>query len=141
MRKIFKKAFQDAYGTTPFLLNAISSLNNEEMQERFVEIALDCHITDDELPMMIIRNNTTYELVSTNYLNNEITASYVDTDVRYFATEEEAIEYHNTGNYKCSTSSYSATTEYPYRGEYTSKKQTWFSYYTWMDSEVVVKDK
>ena len=139
MRKIFKKAIESAYGSNPALFNAISFLRSEE-QERFIEIALDCHITDDELPTMIIRNNITYELVSANYLKDEIDASYIDIDVRYFATEEEADEYYNTGNYKCSTSSYSATTEYPCRGEYISKKQTWFSYNTWMNSEVVVKD-
>ena len=139
MRKIFKKAIESAYGSNPALFNAISFLGSEE-QERFIEIALDCHITDDELPIMIIRNNKTYELVSTNYIKDEIIASYIDTDVRYFATEEEANEYYNTGNYKYSKSSSSACTEYPYRGEYTSKKTTWFSYNTWMNSEVVVKD-
>ena len=139
MRKIFKKAIESAYGSNHALFNAISFLGSEE-QERFVEIALDCHITDDELPAMISRNNKLYTLVSTNYLKNEIVASYIDTDVRYFATEEEANEYFNTGNYKYSQSSGSPCAEYPCCGEYTSKKTTWFSYYTWMNSEVVVEE-
>lgn len=138
MRKIFKKAIEHAYGSSPALFNAISFLNESE-QERFVEIAVDCQINDNELPTMVSRNGKVYTLVSTNYLRDEIVASYIDTAVRYFATEEEANEYFNTGKYMYSKSSNSECADYPYKGEYTSKQTTWFSYGTWMNSEVIEK--
>lgn len=138
MRKIFKKAIEHAYGSDAQLLNAISFLNESE-QERFVEIALGCQITDDELPTMVSRNNKVYTLVSTNYLKDEIVASYIDTDVRYFNSPEEADEYGDSGKYTYSKSSGVLTDDYPYKGEYTSKKTTWYSYNTWMNSEVIEK--
>jgi hypothetical protein len=137
MKKIYAQAFNDHIGYVPEVLKAISYLP-EEKQERFVELCVDCEITIDELPKKIRRSDVVYTLVSCNYLEDDIKASYIDTDVRYFATENEAIEYSNSGKYIYSKSEYKETAEYPYKGEYTHEKESYFSFRTWMSSEVVV---
>lgn len=137
MRKIFVKVLNDHFGNMPGVLKAISCLP-EEKQERFIEICVDCEMTIDELPKKIRRNDVVYTLISCNYFEDEVKASYIDTDVRYFATEEEANTYSNSGKYNYSRSEFKETAEYPHRGDYTHKKETYFGFRTWMNSEIVI---
>lgn len=136
MRKIFKKVLKDSFGDNTSLINAISFLNTDE-QERFIELCVGCEITEDELPKKIRRNNVIYTLESCNYIKNEIIAKYVGTDTRYFSTQEEANEFAITGKYNYNTSTYKETETCNIKGEYTSKRETWFTYDDWMNSEVV----
>lgn len=136
MKKIYAKVLNDRFGNITGVLKAISHLP-EDKQERFVELCVDCEITIDELPKRIRRSNVVYTLVSCNYFDDDIKASYIDTDVRYFATLDDAIEYSNSGKYTYSKSEYKETPEYPHKGEYTHKKESYFNFRTWMNSEVV----
>ena len=118
------------------LIRAISMLN-DDMQETFVEVVIGIDMPESKLPKKVRRNNVVYTLQSSNYLKNEIVAKYIGTDVRYFSDEESANNYAATGNYNYNSSSNKKSDVYPIKGEYTSEHTTWYSYHTWMESEVV----
>lgn len=140
MRKIYEWAL-DQIGATKNgnLIKAINMLNDDN-QERFVEITIGIDIDTAELPKKVRRNNVVYTLDSANYLKNEIVATYMGTDTRYFSNEEDANNYAATGKYNYEKSSHKKTDDCPIKGEYISEHTTWYSYYTWMESEVVVED-
>lgn len=136
MKKIYAKALSDTFGHMPGVLKAISYLP-EDKQERFIELCVNCEITIDELPKKIRRNDKVYTFISCNYMEDEVKSSYIDTDVRYFATLSEANEYTNTGKYDYTKSSYKETDKCIFKGEYTHEKAAYFSYRQWLESEVV----
>lgn len=121
------------------LIRAISMFN-DDMQETFVEVIIGIDIDTAKLPKKIRRNNVVYTLESANYLKNEIVAKYMGIDTRYFNNEEDAYVYATTGKYDCSKSSYKKTDDFAIIGEHTSEHTTWYSYHTWMESEVVEPD-
>lgn len=121
------------------LMRAISMLN-DDMQENFIEVIIGIDIDTAKLPKKVRRNNVVYTLESANYLKNEIVATYMGTDTRYFSNEQDAYVYAETGKYDCNKSSYKKTDDFTIKGEYTSEHTTWYSYHTWMESEVVEPD-
>ena len=118
------------------LMRAISMLEDNR-QESFVEIIIGIDIPESKLPKKVRRNDVVYTLKSANYLKDEIVATYIGTDVRYFKNQEDADIYAATGNYNYSDSSHKKSDVYPFKSEYTSEHTTWYSYNTWMNSEVV----
>lgn len=136
MKKIYSKLLNGLFSIMPGVIKAISYLS-EDAQERFIDICLGCEITIDELPKKIKANGVIYTLDSCNYLNDDIKAFYIDTDVRYFATKNEAIEYSNSGKFNYAESRNKETAEYPYKGKCSRKIWSYFTFNTWMNSEIV----
>ena len=140
MRPIYEWALnQIGASKNENLIRAISMLN-DDMQETFVEVVIGIDMPESKLPKKVRRNNVVYTLQSSNYLKNEIVAKYMGTDTRYFSNEQDAYVYAETGKYDCSKSSYKKTDDFTIIGEYTSEHTTWYSYSTWMESEVVEPD-
>lgn len=136
MKPISKYVLNKAFNDIPNLEKAINCIN-EECQDRFVEILVGVDIDISNLPRKVKRNDVIYTIKSANYLKDEIIATYVGTDIRYFSNQDDADKFAKTGNYNYNKSSYQANEDYTIKGEYTSKKETYFSYDTWMNSEVV----
>lgn len=136
MKPISKYVLNKAFNDIPNLENAINCLN-EECQDRFIEVLIGVSINDSTLPKKIKRNGVIYDIKSANYVKDEIIAEYIGTDARYFNNQDDADMFAKTGNYNYNKSSYQANEDYAIKGEYTSKKETWFSYDIWMNSEVV----
>lgn len=118
------------------LMRAISMLEDDR-QERFVETIIGIDVFEAALPKKIRRNNVVYTLESANYIKDEIVATYMGTDTRYFSNQEDADTYAASGKYDYDKSSHKKSDTYPFKGEYTSEHTTWYSYNTWMNSEVV----
>lgn len=129
---VIRRMFKDI----PNLEKAINCFD-ESTQDRFVEMMLGVDIDDSILPKKIKRDGVIYNIKSTNYVRDEIVAEYIGTNERYFSNQEDADKFAKTGDYNYNNSSYSANETCTIKGEHTSKKTTWFSYYTWMNSEVV----
>ena len=141
MKPIYKWAL-DQIGATANgnLIKAINMLS-DSMQESFVDVIIGIDIDDSQLAKKILYKGTVYTLKSTNYLNNDIYGEYMDEDVRYFATQEDADAYASSGKYDYSKStSFSDNEEYPIEGVHPCIKTKWFSYDAWMSAEVVVED-
>ena len=136
MKPISKYVLNKAFSDIPNLEKAVNCLD-ESMQDKFVEVLIGVNIDDSALPKRIKRNDVIYDIKSTNYIKDEVKAEYIGTDVRYFSNQDDADKFAKTGDYNYNNSSYQANETCTIKGEYTSKKTTWFSYDTWMNSEVV----
>lgn len=136
MKPISQFVIGKMFNDIPNLEKAINCLN-EEFQDRFVEILIGADIDISNLPRKIKINDVIYTIKSANYLKDDIIATYSGTDVRYFDNQKVADEFTKTGNYNFSNSNYQEDGDYTIKGIHTSKKETWFSYDTWMNSEVV----
>ena len=118
------------------LMRAISMLENDR-QERFVETIIGIDVVETKLPKKIRRSNVVYTLESANYIKDEVVATYIGTDTRYFSNQEDANTYAASGKYDYDKSSHIKSDIYSFKGEYVSEHTTWYSYNTWMNSEVV----
>lgn len=87
---------------------------------RFINIMYgeDIRICDLE-PVTLQYNDTLCTLVSLDYLNDTITYSYKDTRKKYFATQEDADLYAETGDYDYNKTSYNYTDEYCIESKHT----------------------
>ena len=136
MKPISQFVLSKMFNDIPNLEKAINCLD-ESIQDRFIEMMVGVSIDDSTLPKRIKRNDVIYTIKSTNYVKDEITAEYIGTDIRYFSNQDDADKFTKTGDYNYNKSSYSANETCTIKAKYTSKKETWFSYNTWMNSEVV----
>ena len=139
MKPISQFVLSKMFNDIPNLEKAINCLN-ESMQDRFIETMVGVNIDDSILPKRIKRNDVVYSIKSANYIRDEITAEYIGTDIRYFSNQDDADKFAKTGDYNYNNTTRIANETCTIKGEYTSKKETWFSYDTWMNSEVVVED-
>lgn len=137
MKPISKFIIEKMFNDIPNLEKAINCLD-ENAQDRFVEILVGADIDISALPRKIKRHNgIIYTIKSADYLKNQISATYFSDDVRYFSNQDDADNFAKTGNYNYNNSNYQEDGDYTIKGIHTSKKETWFSYDTWMKSEVV----
>ena len=141
MKAISKFILEKMFNNIPNLEKAINCLNDES-QDRFIEILVGADIDTSNLYRKIKRNDVIYTIKSANYLKDEIVAEYVSTKVRYFNNQDDADEFSKTGNFliiesRIIESSIQKTENYLIKGEYKSKHETYFTYDTWMNSEVV----
>lgn len=138
MKKIYKwalnRALEDGQimpsGFTMNLEYALECMDNSK-SERFIEILVGCDVKLSELRLVVIVEGKEYTLKSFNYLNDDITYTSVDDQVRYFSSPEAAERYHNTGNYNYSESNNSKNDCYPFEGIYTSECSHWTDLRQW----------
>ena len=137
MKPISQFVIDKMFNDIPNLKKAIMCLN-EECQDRFVEILVDADIDISTLPRKIKRyDGIIYTIKSANYLKDEIIATSVGTDIRYFSNQDDADEFAKSGYFDFTKSNYQEDIVYTIKGEHLVKKETWFSYDIWMNSEIV----
>ena len=140
MKRIYKWALNRALedgGIMPsgFTINleyALECMDNSKC-ERFIEILIGCDVKLSDLRPVVVVDGKEYTLKSFNYLNDDITYTSIDDQVRYFSSPEAAQKYHETGNYKYSESNNSKSTDYPFEGIYTSECAHWTDLRQWLE--------
>lgn len=131
MKKIYEAAINNA-DMNVIKNNLITFLNSlEDSPERAVEILLGMETKESELSKKVYdRQNRVLTLKSTNYLKDRVTYSYESKNVYYFKTKEEADLYAKDGTIK--DSKWSKNEEYTFESFFTSTKESWCSFDTWM---------
>lgn len=117
MKKIYTWALKNC-GANDAMINAVSMLGTEQA-ERFVEVVVGCEINNDDIPQEFVYEGKLYRFVRCNYVLDEIVYVTDDTDHRYFANQEDADKYAESGDYNWGTSSSSASDKYPIKASWT----------------------
>lgn len=117
MRKIFEFALEHATVTTDDIIRAVEMLDDEAKSERLIEAMLGLDTKREDLADHVIDDNKVEcTLVKYNFLRDEVMYNRVDSDTRYFDTQENADKYANSGDYKYNTQSWCKDDEHPYAG-------------------------
>ena len=140
MREIFKFALEHATVTADDIIRAVELLDNEGRSERLIEAILNLDVKREDLATKVINNDGIIcTLERFDYLNDEIYYKSIDTDVRYFETEEDANAYASTGKYNYNNSSYNKTDKYTIMSTWRHTASHWTSiseWQKWMNNKV-----
>lgn len=120
-KKIYAKLVQltNEAQLKDLLIDAILSKADDKIL-RFIDLMYDEDIRMCDLePVTLSYNDIPCTLVSLDYLNDEIEYSYRDTRKKYFATQEDADKYAETGDYNYNKTSYNYTDEYCIESKHT----------------------
>ena len=141
MRKIYAKAIEMANPVTlqMQLLDVVKEIDGSDHAERLMDMVFDADVKEYELPCKVKHYNEIRTRKSFDYLNDRIDYDYTRIDTRYFAKEEDAIEYTKSGNYDYNTSKIATSDGYPYEGKYTIHSNSYCNLYEWMRSEIIEK--
>lgn len=141
MKKIYAKAIEmaDAKVLKENLIVLVGKIDRSDYAERFIDILFDADIKEDEIPYMVENYNEVRTRKNFDYLNDRVDYNYTKLNTRYFAKEEDAIEYAKSGNYDYSNSKSSHNDQYPYEGKYTVHSESYCNLYEWMNSKVIEK--
>ena len=117
MRKIFQFALEHATVLTDDIIRAAEMLDDEAKSERLIEAILGLDTKREDLADTVIAdNNVECTLVKYNFLKDEVVYNKVDSDTKYFDTQENANKYANSGDYKYDTYNWKKDDEHPYAG-------------------------
>ena len=117
MKKIYEWALN--YAEVPTRAMRAISMLRPEHAERFVEVAVGCDVSDDNVPQEFYYEGKVHTLVRCNYVLDQIIYTTVDTSYRYFDNQEDADKYAINGDYHWNRSSSSATEQYAIKGAWT----------------------
>lgn len=132
MRAIFKFALEHATITADDIIRAVELLDNEGRSERLIEAILKLDVKKEDLATRVDKGNGVIcTLENFNYLDNEVSYKCIDTDTRYFKTQEEADTYASSGKYDYNNSNYSKNNEYTIVGIYRHEATHWTSVGEW----------
>lgn len=137
MKKIYEWALNQCH-VSDSVVDAVAMLRPEQA-ERFVEVVVGCEINDNDVPQEFVYEGKVYKLVRCNYVQDRITYVTDDTDYRYFATQEEADRYTESGDYVWSTSSSGASDKYPIKASWTRpcEHETYYDrWFRWAGKEM-----
>lgn len=81
--------------------------------------------TIDKIPKTVVHDGKTYNLTKAKPLEGKVYVTYPETNVRYFATEEDADRYAKTGDYRYDSTTSEQDDRHPFSAEYTRNVETW----------------
>ena len=132
MKKIYEWALNHVDASAR-IIDAVSMLRPEHA-ERFVEVAVGCHVDNDDVPQEFMHEDKLHKLVRCNYVLDQIVYTTVDTSYRYFDNQEDADKYAINGDYHWNKSSSEPSDKYPIKGAWTRpcEHETYYSrWFAW----------
>lgn len=85
------------------------------------------------IPKTVAHDGKTYNLTKVRFLENKVYATYPETKVRYFATEEDAQRFTNTGDYRYDSTTREQDENHSFIGQHTTTVDTWEYIDVWLE--------